>query len=197
MLTRIGFTGYLKLETGCLMRGAGCPTAFCGSSGALVWLQTALMCLNYTHNNNENCNNNNINRVTVSQGKKTTRWPVRALTWTLSATRKWIRVGSETWSSQGIWYGGGEGIGYRVPGTGNRELGSGNLGPHVNPSNACQSAALEVTMRVVSSPLCPCPCSRLAFGFFQRKRLTNLMQASFFRVFLPQAEPFLHSLVEK
>lgn len=113
------------------MRGAGCPTAFCGSSGALVWLQTALMCLNYTDNNNEMCNNNNINRrVTVSQGKKTTRWPEPALSWTLSATRKWIRVGSETWSSQGIWYGGGE----RVSGAGYRELGTGNW----EPGTACQ-----------------------------------------------------------
>lgn len=91
------------------------------------------------------------------------------------------------------------GTGYRVPGTGIREPGT--ACQPIKCMSKCRSGSHNASRIIPSLSLCPCAClARLAFGFFQRKRLTNLMQASFFfafRVFLPQAEPFLHSLVEK
>lgn len=176
------------------MRSAGCPTAFCGSSGALVWLQTALMCLNYTDNNNEMCNNNNINRrVTVSQGKKATRWPEPALSWTLSATRKWIRVGSETWSSQGIWYGGGErvsGAGCRVPGTGNWDQGTWD---RMSTHQMHVKVPLWKSQCESHHPLAVLVPVRVWLLASSRENVSLIWcRLRFFRVFLPQAEPFLH-----
>lgn len=181
------------------MRGSGCPTAFCGSSGALVWLQTALMCFNYTHkenNNNESCNNNNINRVTVSQGKRTTRWPELSsnlnficdsqvhLSW------KWnlkVAKGSAMVEERV------PGTGYRVPGTGNWDQGTWD---RMSTHQMHVKVPLWKSQCESYHPhsLCPCAClARLAFGFFQRKRLTNLMQASFFSLLgfsFPKLNPF-------
>lgn len=143
------------------MRDSGCPTAFCGSSGALVWLQTALMCLNYTHNNTTTmkaATTITLTGLLLAKAREQRGGLSWAPTWTLSATRKCIWVGSETWSSQGIC----EGTGYQVPGTGIREPGT--ACQPIKCMSKCRSGSHNASRIIPSLSLFLCLFG--AFGFW-------------------------------